>query len=550
MSLTRRDFLRRSGLAAAYIVMPAWLSACAGEAAQPGRANAERQLAQPDLWAATPLAADPILHLINRITYGPRPGDLARTRQMGWEAFLDQQLHPAQIDDSKLDQRLAALPTLSMSNAALIAGYPKAKDAAPGQPGSQAIVRELETASLLRAIFSERQLFEIMVDFWSNHLNVSIGKQPIHWLKTSDDREVIRPHALGKFRDLLIASAKSPAMLVYLDNAANVAPTASGAARGRGLNENYAREVMELHTVGSDGGYTQADITTVARILTGWTVTGRQDANPGTFVFRARWHDSGAKRIDFLDLSLPEGGGIEEGEALLAALAAHPRTAERIAGKLCAAFVADEPPPDLVARAAQAYQDHDTDISAVLGLILRSDAFKAGAEPKIKLPLRLLVSALRATAATVEQGSSPRSRRSSVLEQLTNLGQPFFGWPSPNGYPQSSAAWINTGGMLSRWNLAFALAEGRIGGVTDDRHSIYSHDPLSAVELVDRISGWLTIPLSANTHAVVSDYASGGTDPRAPLNDPAIIAQDLIGLLLASPAFQLHTARVRKEWML
>jgi uncharacterized protein (DUF1800 family) len=537
MALTRREFLRRSGLAAAYLSLPGWLSACAGQAAPPGQsAAAERRLAQPESWAPPP-EPDPILHLLNRITYGPRPGDLERARQVGWEAFLDQQLHPEQIDDRALERRLESLKTLAMSNTELIAGYPQAKDAAPGQPGPQVIVRELEAAALLRAVFSERQLFEIMVDFWSNHFNVYIGKQPVRWLKTSDDREVIRPHALGKFRDMLIASAKSPAMLVYLDNAANVAPTARAAARARGLNENYAREVMELHTVGADGGYTQADITTVARILTGWTVTGRKDASPGAFIFRPAQHDGGAKRIDFLDLSLPEGGGIEEGEILLAALAAHPRTAERIAGKLCAAFVADDPPPELVARAAQAYRDHDTDIAAVLGVILRSAEFKAAAEPKIKLPLRLLASALRATGATVAQNASGRRRPLPVVEWLTTLGQPFFGWPSPNGYPQYSAAWINTGGMLGRWNLAFALAEGRIDGV--------AYDPVAAgaptaAELVERISGWLSLPLSAETLAVLSEYASGGSDPQAPLADPAAVAADLTGLLLSSPAFQLH----------
>jgi uncharacterized protein (DUF1800 family) len=438
MTMTRRQFLRSAGLGAVYLALPAWLSAC-----QRGAASSASALAAPETWDDPQSGAHPeIAHLLSRITYGPRPGEVERVGQLGWEAFLEQQLDPEQIDDSALERRLAPLTTLAMSGAELFAAYPP-----KGQPGPLRVVAELEAAALLRAIYSERQLLEIMVDFWSNHLNIYIGKNLVRWLKTADDRDVIRRHALGKFRDLLLASAKSPAMLVYLDNAENVRPGALRGKNANGLNENYAREVMELHTVGADGGYTQDDITTVARILTGWTITGRNAGTPGQFQFIPRLHDDGAKRVEFLDLSLPAGGGLAEGEALLAKLAAHPKTAERIARKLCAAFVADDPPQALVERAARAYLDGDTDTRAVLRAILTSDEFKASAGQKVKLPLRALASAARALSAEAADGLAGAV---PLVRWLRDLGQPFFGWQAPNGYPQEGAAWVNTGGMLGR----------------------------------------------------------------------------------------------------
>ena len=361
MTMTRREFLRNTGLAAAYLALPAWLSAC-----QRGSAPAAAPLAAPEAWAdLQPGAHADIVHLLNRITYGPRPGEVERVAAIGWDEFLKQQLNPEQIDDAVLDERLKQFATLTMSSAELFDSYPQ-----KGKPGPRAIIQELEAATLLRTIASERQLFEIMVDFWSNHLNIYIGKNQVKWLKTADDREVIRRHALGKFRDLLLASAKSPAMLVYLDNAENIKPGARRVKQGGGLNENYAREVMELHTVGADGGYTQDDVTTVARALTGWTITRRNADQAGVFLFAPKLHDDDAKQIAFLNLDLPAGGGLKDGEALLTALAVHPNTAARIAHRLCVTFVADDPPQALVERAAKAYLDSDTDTRATLRAIL------------------------------------------------------------------------------------------------------------------------------------------------------------------------------------
>ncbi|HJZ45928.1 MAG TPA: DUF1800 domain-containing protein, partial [Roseiflexaceae bacterium] len=357
--------------------------------------------------------------------------------------------------------------------------------------------------------------------------------------KTADDRDVIRQHALGKFRELLLASARSPAMLVYLDNAENIRPGAQRGKQDSGLNENYAREVMELHTVGADGGYTQDDVTTVARVLTGWTVAGRNAGQPGEFQFLPRLHDDGEKHIAFLNLALRAGGGIADGEALLAALAAHPKTAERIARKLCVTFVSDDPPQPLVERAAKAYLDGDTDTRATLKTILTSDEFKQSAGQKVKLPLRALVSSIRALGADIGDGK----QLLPLVQQLRDMGQAFFGWQAPNGYPQVGAAWVNTGGMLARWNAAFALAEGRLGGVRFDLHRFISPDIRTAGELVDALgAALLHAPLPAPARAALVAYAGDGAGERATIDRAAIDRRlpELAGLLLASPAFQIH----------
>ena len=530
MTMTRREFFRTTGLAAVYMALPAWLSACQRDAAP-----AAAPLATPQTWDdPQPGAHADVVHLLNRITYGPRPGEVERIAALGWEGFLEQQLAPDQIDDAALERRLAAFKTLPMSSAELFAQYPQ-----KGQPGPRAIVLELEAASLLRAIASERQLFEIMVDFWSNHLNIYIGKNQVKWLKTADDRDVIRKHALGKFRDLLLASARSPAMLIYLDNAENFRPGARRGKKAGGLNENYAREVMELHTVGADGGYTQADVTTVARALTGWTISRRNASEPGEFQFAPKLHDDDPKQIAFLNLALPAGGGLADGEALLTALAGHPKTAERVAHKLCVTFVADDPPPALVARAAKTFLESDTDTRATLRTILTSDEFKQSAGQKIKLPLRALVSALRALGAQVGDGE----QMLPLVKWLRDMGQPFFGWPAPNGYPQIGAAWVNTGGMLARWNAAFALAEGRVkNGQLDIQTLVAPGDP-TAGGLVDTLStALLNAPLPTAARAALVGYAGDGAGDQAPL-DPAALARrlpELAGLILASPAFQTH----------
>ncbi|MCA0350941.1 MAG: DUF1800 family protein [Chloroflexi bacterium] len=523
--LNRRNFLKISGLATAYSLLPLWLSACARAAPS--------TIAQPT-WEIEPVANGDhssraaIRHLLNRLSYGPLPGEIEQVQALGWDAYLEQQLNPSQLDDSALEQQLAQFETLNHTSSHLIEHYPK------GANGSRLIIRELQAASLLRAASSKRQLFELMVDFWSNHFNIYIGKNQVKWLKTADDREVIRQHALGKFRDLLLASAKSPAMLVYLDNAENVRPGVKVGKKKLGLNENYAREVLELHTVGADAGYSQADVQAVARVLTGWTITRPNSDQPGLFQFLAKFHDLEAKRIDFLQLDLAADGGIEEGELLLKLLAEHPKTAQRLAYKLCLRFVSDDPPADLVERVAQTYLQHDTDIRAMLNVLFNSDEFLAAAQQKIKQPMHLLISVIRATNSSITNQAF--KGQNSLLEQLTSLGQMFFNWPPPDGYPQISSAWVNTGAMLSRWNLAFALAEGRIDGLKTDIPK-FTKQQNQASQLVDTLANYLNLSLAAESRASLIDYLNASQAPN-PTVDQAKIA-GLLGLLLASPEFQL-----------
>lgn len=323
--LTRRRFLEASGLAAAYVTLPSLLGGGFEEIGlDPGL------LGDSEVWAASAAAPNAaVLHLLNRITFGPRPGQVNAVAKQGIEAFLTQQLHPETIDDSAMRPRLAPYKSLAMTNGQLRAAY---RDGGVADPWE--ISLEMQHAALLRAVYSRRQLFEVMVDFWTNHLNINIHKDECRWYKATDDRFVVRRYAFGKFSDMLRASAKSPAMLVYLDNQENIEP---GKRHWMGaVNENYARELLELQTVGSDAGYTEADVRAVARVFTGWTLDRPWSDVPlerdriGEFRFVPGLHDKQAKRIGFLNLDIPAGGGVEEGELVLARLARHPRTARRL----------------------------------------------------------------------------------------------------------------------------------------------------------------------------------------------------------------------------
>ena len=499
----------------------------------------------------TELGADEaILHALNRLAFGPRPGDLDRVRQMGLEKWIEQQLAPQAIDDSALAKRLERYPTLAMSSAELLVEFPNPAEAARragltpeeyrkqqqarlqalqrSQPGAgrlgrsagdpemaplnleeirtpQRIVAELAMAKLTRAIYSERQLEEVMADFWFNHFNVFAGKGADRWLLTSYERDAIRPHALGKFRDLLGATAEHPAMLFYLDNWMSVDPKAAERLerevsqrrqrfqslfgrnpraldlllmrRGRlpanrqpmpqgqqppqqlpmrrGLNENYARELMELHTLGVDGGYTQQDVIEVARAFTGWTL--RAPRRDPEFLFDDRMHDPEpktvlGKRID--------AGGKRDGEAVLDLLARHPSTAKFISTKLARRFVADEPPAALVERMAKAFRDTDGDIRAVLRAMIYAPEFwsRAAYRAKIKKPFELVASAVRALGAEADVPLG-------LTFWTARIGEPLYQCQPPTGYADKAEAWVNTGALLNRMNFALALASGRIRGV-------------------------------------------------------------------------------------
>jgi uncharacterized protein (DUF1800 family) len=429
-----------------------------------------------------PLAEDRrALHLLSRITFGPRPGDLEKVRTMGPRAFLERQLHPERIDDSPVEGRVAALPTLSMSPSELVEAFPPPQLSRAVSRGSdmegaslsdparpRRILIELGREEVWRAVYGERQLEEVMVQFWMNHFNIFAPKGADKWLVTSFERDTIRPLALGNFEDLLVATAKSPAMLFYLDNWLSAAPQAPADGpfarialrrRKNGLNENYARELMELHTLGVDGGYTQKDVTEVARVFTGWTL--ERPRRQGEFVFERRIHDDGEKVV--LGNRIAAGGGVDDGMRVLQLLAHHPSTARLISRKLCQRFVADEPPTRLVERASRRFLDARGDLRAVLATILDSAEFhsEAAYRAKVKSPIELVASALRAFEAETDAGLP-------VLFFIGRMGQPMFQYQAPTGFPDRATTWITPAGLLMRMKFAAALATGRIAGTTID----------------------------------------------------------------------------------
>jgi uncharacterized protein (DUF1800 family) len=490
-TILRRDFLKLSGMAAAL----AALAAC--------RPINQALRSGPNLPTAQPtLSGDLLLsRALRRILFAPTPADLARARQIGLDAFIEEQLAPDSLPDPDVAAHLAAYDTLALSPVQLAQVTPLQK------PGLQLI-----EATLARAVYSRRQLNELMVDFWSNHFNIYLNKTTDRYLKTIDDRKVIRPRALGKFSDLLSASAHSPAMLVYLDNALSnkTAP-----------NENYGRELLELHTISVDGGYTQTDVHEAARALTGWTVYGPKGKDPGTFVFNPRIHDDGDKTI--LGVHFPAGQGMKDGEQLLSLLAEHPSTAGFLSAKLARRFVADDPPAALLARATTTFTQTGGDIAKVLGTILHSDEFKASLLQKVKRPLEYVVSALRVTGADVRPDLP-------TVNALRGLGQQPFGWQSPNGYPDSAGAWVSTNGVLRRWNYALALAFNAL----KDTHIDYAGllpAPSSTAAGIDALAlRLLGEPLPPNERQILLDFAGTGDFEK--------LAPALTALILCTVDFQ------------
>jgi uncharacterized protein (DUF1800 family) len=468
-----------------------------------------------------------ILHALNRLTFGPRPGDVEAVRKMGLKKWIDQQLHPERISENpEVAERLRPLTSLPMSPAEVATNYPprvvvqamskglmplpqdpearqrvglqlqrlKVQQKAKGQgKGSdplkqamrqqvlgtldpverrklvadrtpqQVLPYDLNEAKLYRAIYSNRQLEEQMVDFWFNHFNIYMDKGADRILTTSYERDAIRPYVFGKFRDLLEATAESPAMLFYLDNWQSVSPdrlperrfAKQKAKQSRGLNENYARELMELHTLGVDGGYTQQDVVGVARCFTGWTIA--QPNRGGEFIYNDRVHDKGEKIV--LGVKIPAGGGREDGEKVLDILARHPSTARFISTGLAKKFVADDPPPALIDRMAKTFHDTDGDIRAVMTTMLDSkEFFSEGAfRAKVKTPLALVISAVRATDAQVDFAIP-------LAAQIAQLGEPLYRKVEPTGYSSANAEWVNSAALLARMNFALALANNRVPG--------------------------------------------------------------------------------------
>ena len=419
-------------------------------------------------------------HALSRLTYGARPGDAQRVRAVGLERWIAAQLAPDRIDDRRLDSLLAGYRNLDTPTSEIAAMYREVQAAQrqqqrdsmpPPAPTAsrralQLTLTEVASARLVRAVASERQLYEQMVDFWENHFSVFSGKGQTRLYIPSYDRDVIRPRAMGNFRDLLGAVAKSPAMLFYLDNAQSTADTGRATmrpmriqlGRRRGLNETYARELMELHTLGVDGGYTQADVVEVARALTGWSIDPRE----GTFVFRPAVHDAEEKTV--LGQRLAPGRGIEDGEQVLDILANHPATARYIVTKLAVRFISDTAPPAVVDRCAAVFTAKRGDIRETLQCVVTAPEFfsRAAYRAKVKTPYELVVSAFRATGALPDR--TPRS-----VQIVARLGQPIFGRQTPDGWPDRGDEWMNAGAMVNRVNFGLQLASGRIPGVAVDR---------------------------------------------------------------------------------
>ncbi len=427
----------------------------------------------------------------------------------------------------------------------------------------QAVVGgELAQAKLLRAIYSDRQLEEVMTDFWFNHFNVFIGKGPDRYMINAYEREVIRPHALGKFKDLLTATAKSPAMLFYLDNWQSVGPDSDLAlygpqrrpGRGRnarfphprpqqaknrsGLNENYAREIMELHTLGVDGGYSQKDVTELAKVLTGWSI--EQPQLGGNFKFNERAHEPGPKYI--LGRKIGEHGE-KEGEEMLDILAHHPSTARFISRKLAMRFVSDNPPDTLVARMAETFQKKDGDIfflegfRQVLRTLFRSPEFWAADayRAKMKTPFEFVVSAARASGADI-QNAMP------LVGTLNRMGMPLYGMQPPTGYSMKAEAWVNSSALLNRMNFALQLGSGKLPGTTVNPQDLLrgpapadAEAALAALEQ-DILAG----DVSAQTHAVMEKQLSDPQISQRKLDDANKTPNygAIAGLIMGSPEFQ------------
>jgi len=555
-----------------------------------------------------------VAHVLSRLTFGARPGDFEKVKAMGVEAFIAQQLDPDALDDAALQTKLARLPTLNMATPVLIEQYAPPKPApvpsptpmpadkmpadpkaqpnkpeadkmpalassdstkapeampkltensqspaasptptskpAPPPKNPQVVVSELQRAALMRAVYSDRQLYEMMVTFWENHFSIFANKDDERYLLTSFDRDTIRPFAMGRFRDLLGATAHSPAMLFYLDNwrssVARPYPATKTKPAGvdGGLNENYARELLELHTMGVDGGYTQQDVQEVARCFSGWTI--QKPNEQGLFLYRPGFHDKGEKTVLGHKIS---AGGLGDGERVLDILAAHPATAHFLAGKLARRFISDDPPAAVVDRAAAAFLKTDGSIRETLRAILTSPEFFAQTTYRAKLrsPFEYVAAALRTLNAETDIDTA-------LTDWSRRMGQPLFLRVTPDGYSDRAEQWLSAGALLERFNFASALAANKIKGTNVDAAALLKDDPPSnPQEVADRLTVLvLAGDVTQQTRSAIEKIAkseSAKTSAGTPVTGVSYLSEgknssgspyvtQLITLLIGSPEFQ------------
>src|SRR5215831_15402845 len=465
-----------------------------------------------------------IVHVLNRLGYGPRPGDVERVREMGLAAYLDRQLDPARLSDERAEAAVQIFPAVALSVTDVLHRYP--------EPDPKLL------AKVQSGEMSQQELRQM----------APLEKRPVRMV-ADYERTAIRPHALGKFRDLLLATARHPAMLFYLDNWMSTRAdlvVRAGPQRGRqmGLNENYAREIMELHTLGVDGGYTQQDVIDVARAFTGWSI--EKPREQGTFVFRAAAHDQGEKHI--LGHVLLPGGGEADGVRVVDILSRHPSTAKFIATKLVRRFVSDDPPPALVERAARTFRDTDGDIRLVMATILSSpEFFSPGAyRAKIKTPLEIVASSVRALngeLAPPAGGLLQAGGGFDLAQQVGKLGEPLYQQQPPTGYPDVAEAWVNTGALLNRMNFALGLTANRVPGVRVDlARAVGAADRRWPERVLDMLlASVLHGQATPETRAVLAaqldnpEIIRATADDRGPANTDV---EKLAALVLGSPEFQ------------
>jgi len=546
-----------------------------------------------------------IIHVLDRLGYGARPGDVERIKSIGLAKYIEQQLDPASIDDSSAEKKLQNIEINKMTTADIFAKYPnpgallrmlEGPEAGPNaqqnpeemsekerqerqrklreyyakydlRPANQ-LLPQITSNRVLRAVYSERQLQEVMVDFWQNHFNVFAGKGAVRWYIPSYERDVLRKHALGNFRDLVVGTGQHPAMLFYLDNFESIAPNQGRPAAQpsrlqqlvlngqltpqmrerikenqgltdaqidqrirqarilqqqprRGLNENYARELMELHTLGVDGGYTQKDIVEVARAFTGWTiadprgyrraaaanVSGTQemrlarlqrqagipaDVESGEFFFNQSWHDRTEKIV--LGQKINDGG-VKDGLKVIDILVNHPSTAKHIARKLAVKFVNDKPSEDLVGRVAAAFTKSKGDVKSTLRALFADREFfaRANFRAKIKTPFELAITSIRAIGADTNAGPQ-------MLAMLNKLGEVPYGYQAPTGYPDTAEDWVNAGALLERLNFAIALSSNQIPGTRADLKRFRGPDKAAIISAaVEKILQGNISPATKNT---------------------------------------------------